>query len=250
MVFNDGVLFPHLSALDNVAFGLPRGNKGAAREWIDRVGLTGHEHLKPEQLSAGLRQRVALARALAPQPRLLLLDEPLAAVDLASRPGLRRLLTDVLAQLDATCLLVTHDPVDARALAHRIVVLEDGVVVQEGSPSDLTAHPRSEWVAEMVGLNVLPAGFAIGAAEGPAVVEPKAVLLSRVRPETSARNVWAGRVNGVDREGERVRVSIRLDAGHDLVAEVTPAAVDDLALAPGTEVWALVKASEVKGLNG
>lgn len=266
VVFQEGRLFPHLDAADNVAFGLRcRGvaraeARSRAEGWLERIGLGGLGSSRPAALSGGQAQRVALARALAVGPRLLLLDEPLAALDATSRVEVRRELRDSLADFDGVRVLVTHDPVEALALADRIVVVEDGQVVQEGTPDDIRTRPRTRYVADLVGLNllrgrgagdrvVLDAGgelAAPGAGSGDviAIVHPHAIALHRSNPDVSARNVWATTVESLDLEGDRVRV--RLTGPVDLVAEVTPGAVTDLALAPGLEVWASVKATEVQ----
>ncbi len=265
VVFQDHLLFPHLSALDNVAFGLRmRGTaRGEARRralsWLARVGLADHAASRPGALSGGQAQRVALARALATEPRLLLLDEPLAAVDASARVELRRVLRAELAAYPGTRLLVTHDPLEAMALADRLLVLEDGRVVQEGPIADVTARPRSVWVAAMVGLNLYRGRATDGVLElsdrhtlavvtdvrgdAYAVVHPRAVTLHHSRPAASARNVWRGEVDSLDLEGDRVRV--RITGPVPIVAEVTPAAVAELGLATGGEVWVAVKATEV-----
>jgi molybdate transport system ATP-binding protein len=202
---------------------------------------------------------VALARALAVEPRLLLLDEPLTALDAGARVEVRRELRRHLASFHGVRLLVTHDPLEAMALADELVVLEEGRVVQRGPAAEISARPRSRYVAELVGVNlfegqahgdhvVLTGGaslFAPEAGAGPAlvVVHPRAVSLHRREPEGTPRNVWRGRIEAVDREGERARV--RLGGPLPIVAEVTPAAVSELQLADGGEVWVSVKASEV-----
>ncbi|WP_338896675.1 ABC transporter ATP-binding protein [Streptomyces sp. TG1A-60] len=160
VVFQDYLLFPHLTALDNIAFG-PRcqgASKGAARtraaEWLERMGLAEYAGTKPRRLSGGQAQRVALARALATRPRLLLLDEPLAALDARTRLDVRAQLRRHLADFEAVAVLVTHDPLDAMVLADRLVVVEDGRVVQEGTPGDIARHPRTDYIAHLVGLNL------------------------------------------------------------------------------------------------
>jgi molybdate transport system ATP-binding protein len=265
VVFQDHLLFPHLSALDNVAFGLRmRGaSRGDARRraaaWLERVGLAGHADARPRALSGGQAQRVALARALVTEPRLLLLDEPLAAVDASARVELRRALRTELAAHPGARLLVTHDPLEAMALAGRLLVLEDGRLVQEGPIAEVTARPRSAWVAAMVGLNLFRGrveGGVMQVVDGPdltvvtevggaalAVVHPRAVGLHRSRPDGSARNVWRGEADSLDLEGDRVRV--RIAGPVPIVAEVTPAAIADLGLVAGGEVWVSVKATEV-----
>jgi molybdate transport system ATP-binding protein len=265
VVFQNYLLFPNLSALENVAFGLrARGvARNAARKqaaaWLERVGLSDHAAYRPGALSGGQAQRVALARALATEPRLLLLDEPLAALDAGTRSDVRRDLRRHLSTFDGIRLLVTHDPVDAYALADRVVILDAGRVVQSGTIADVTARPRSRYIADLVGVNLLTGtghgatmatatGAHIVAAdpiEGPAfaVIQPHAVALYRVPPEGSPRNVWAATVADIDRQADRVRV--RLNGPVPLVAEITPAALDVLALHPGDPIWASVKATEI-----
>jgi molybdate transport system ATP-binding protein len=264
-VFQDYLLFPHLSALENVAFGLRSRGVGRAEArrragaWLERVGLAGHAGARPRALSGGQAQRVALARARVSEPRLLLLDEPLAALDAATRAEVRRDLRRHLAGFDGTRLLVTHDPLEAMALADRLVVLEGGRVTQTGSPAQVSQRPRSGYVAELVGVN-LYRGRADGAAvelagggrliatgdhrgEVFAAVHPRAVALHRRLPEGTPRNVLAGTADTVDVVGDRVRV--RVTGQVPIVAEVTPAAVGELHLADGGPVWASVKATEV-----
>jgi len=267
VVFQDNLLFPHLDARDNVAFGLrARGHRrGAARrvgvEWLGRVGLAGRERARPGELSGGQAQRVALARALAPEPRLLLLDEPLAALDATTRNDVRRDLRRHLSTFAGARLLITHDPVDAAVLADRIVVLDKGRVTQSGTPAEITARPRTRWVAELTGTNLfagttggdgvvaLDGGGVLIVADrgqaGPmfAVVHPRAVSLHRRRPEGSARNVWPGRIDTVEPVGDRLRV--RVDGILPIVAEVTPGAASEVGLGDSTEVWVAVKATEI-----
>lgn len=267
IVFQDLLLFPHLSALDNVAYGLRRrGRRRAvarreAAEWLERLGVAGVADRRPSTLSGGEAQRVAIARTLALRPRLLLLDEPFASVDVAARAEVRRAVRAALAECPGGGVVVTHQPVEVLSLASRMVVLEAGVVVQDGPVAEVRARPRSRWVAELAGVNflegvataeglLLPGGALVAAPSemaGPAfaVFHPHAVTLSRHRPETSARNVWPGTVLDVDLEGDRARVRLRAEAGVEVVAEVTLGALADLALAPGADVWASVKATEI-----
>ena len=265
VVFQDYLLFPHLSALENVAFGL-RARGVAAREararagsWLDRLGLREHADAKPRALSGGQAQRVALARALAIDPRLLLLDEPLAALDASTRGPVRRDLRRHLASFPGIRIVITHDPLEAVALADRLVILEDGRVVQTGTPGEVTQRPRSRYVADLVGVNLLvgnstagqvslPGGASLQSADDVdgevfAVIHPRAVALHRTRPEGSPRNVWRGRASALDLQGDRVRV--RVEGEMPIIAEVTPAAVSDLDLAEGGEVWVSVKATEI-----
>ncbi len=268
VVFQDYLLFPHLSALENVEFGLrSRGTPRAqareeARRWLGEVGLGGHGGARPAHLSGGQRQRVALARALATSPRLLLLDEPMAALDASTRAQLRRDLRRLLAGFRGVRLLVTHDPLEAVTLGGRMVVLEAGRVVQAGSAREITERPRSRYVADLVGTNLLrgrvtgrdglvelEAGGrlrALGAPSGEvfASVHPRAVALYRERPAGTPRNVWSGRPESMELLGDRVRV--RVAGSPSIVAEVTPAAVQELRLGEGGEVWVSVKATEVE----
>ena len=258
----DGALFPHLSALDNVAFGLGgrRGRDEAAR-WLETLGLPYHMRQRPHQLSGGQAQRVALARALVCRPKLLLLDEPMAALDVAARTDARRILRQHLSSYDGVTLLVTHDPVDAATLAGRVVAIENGRVVQDASPADLARAPRTAWLAGWMGLNAfaghatargveLLEGGQLVAAELPseraevlAVVPAHAVTLSRTRPTGSARNTWPVVVRELVATGSRVRICC--DGTPSIVAEVTADAVADLGLAEGVEAWASAKATEV-----
>lgn len=265
IVFQDHLLFPHLTTLENVAYGLrargtPRGQARAlAARWLERVGLVALVGARPTELSGGQSQRVALARALALSPRMLLLDEPLSAVDASGRIELRR---ELRAQLDAFAgvrVVVAHDALDAFALGDRIAVLEAGRVVQSGTAGEICSHPRSAYVADLVGLNLLrgtarggvlelPGGGRLVVASAPdgevlATVHPRAVALFRERPDGSPRNVWSAPVASIERAADRLRV--RFGGSLPLVAEVTPAASEELGLRPGAEMWLALKATEI-----
>jgi molybdate transport system ATP-binding protein len=265
VVFQDYLLFPHLTALDNVAFGPRRHGAGRrdardrARAWLDRVGLADHAARKPRQLSGGQAQRVALARALAVHPKLLLLDEPLAALDARTRLDTRAELHRHLAAHDGATLIVTHDPLDALVLADRLVIVEDGRIVQEGDAATVTARPHTDYVARLVGLNlhrgagaghtVDVGGFRLTTADrvdGDAFVAfpPSAVALHPSRPDGSPRNTWPATITGIQRHGDNLR--IQLDGAITVAADVTPAAAAHLRLAPGQQVWAAVKAAETR----
>jgi molybdate transport system permease protein len=260
-------LFAHLSARDNVVFaltarGVPRAQgRAVADEWLGRLGVGDVSAKKPGQLSGGQVARVGLARALAADPQLVLLDEPLSALDSETRDDVRRLLRSTLSGGAAPVLLVTHDPVDVAALADRIVVLEDGRVVQAGDVAEVARAPRSTWVAGLLGQNawrgttdargLIAAGGHVAAADplaaglpALALCEPSAVTLHRSPPEGSARNVLHGLVQELRTMGGRVRVTVA--SAPPVIAEVTTAAADELGLATGVEVWAAVKATEVR----
>lgn len=266
-VFQDHVLFPRMTALDNVAFGLrARGQSrtdatNGAREWLDRLGLAGVADAKPGALSGGQAQRVALARALATEPRLLLLDEPLASLDASSKLQVRTELRHRLQTFSGARLLVTHDPVDAVVLADRLVIVESGHVIQAGTPAHVTAHPASRYVAELVGINLLhgtAAGdrtvrLASGAqltvadplpgSEVAVAIRPQALALHRHRPDGSPRNAWEGVV--ADLEADRGRVRVTVTGAVPVTAEVTASSVAELGLAPGVAVWVSVKAVDL-----
>ena len=259
LVFQDHVLFPHMTVLQNVAFGVRGDAKRIARDWLDRAGLGDKADVLPRELSGGQAQRVALLRTLATEPRMLLLDEPLSALDVTVRAEVRRELSRQLSGFRGVRILVTHDPLEAMALADRLVVLEEGKVIQTGSPTDVTAKPRSRFVADLAGVNLLrgrgrgdhielDGGVTLAApdaGEGDvfAVIHPRAVALYLAKPEGTPRNVWRGHAEDLDLHGERVRV--RLSGLVPVVAEVTPSAVRDLRLASGAEVWVAVKATEI-----
>ncbi len=259
MMFQDYLLFPHLSALENVAFGLRargqdrRAARAAAAAQLDRLGVGGVAAARPGAMSGGQQQRVALARALITEPRLLLLDEPLAALDVSTKAEVRRLLRNALRGTRAAHLLVTHDLLDAVALADRMLVLEHGTIVQTGTPAEVTARPRSGYVADLTGVTLLR-----GTAAGPrlrvesggelvttasltgavlAVVPPSAVAVHRDRPAAAA-NLWRGEIGAVDLLGDRVRV--RVEGPVAVTAEVPPAAVKGLRLDDGGPLWASI----------
>ncbi|MFJ6194796.1 ABC transporter ATP-binding protein [Micromonospora sp. NPDC092111] len=265
VVFQDYLLFPHLSTLDNVAFGLRRRGadrrtaRAEAQTWLARVGLAEHTRRKPRQLSGGQAQRVALARALAVDPTLLLLDEPLAALDAGTRLDTRAELHRHLRDHRGATLLVTHDPLDALVLADRLVIVEHGRVVQQGDAATITAQPRTDYVARLVGLNlhrghgdghtVRVGDLALGTADrvdGDAFVafRPSAVAVRPTRPDGSAGNTWPAVITGVQRHGDNLRV--QLDGPVSAAADLTPAAAAHLHLTPGQTVWATVSPAETR----
>ncbi|OLR89867.1 sulfate/molybdate ABC transporter ATP-binding protein [Actinokineospora bangkokensis] len=270
LLAQDPLLFPHLTALANVAFG-PRatgsGRRRAtelAHRWLAEVGAAEFARRKPAALSGGQAQRVALARALAAGPGLLLLDEPFAALDVDAAPALRGVLRRVLAAAGQTALLVTHDPLDALALADRVVVLGAGRVVEEGPTREVLSRPRTAFTASIAGLNLVegtatpeglrtPDGTRIAAASTPgrgravAVFRPADVALYLDPGHGSPRNVLPAEVTALEPHGDTVRVKVT--GAHPwlrgLAADLTPAAVADLALEPGTPVHLAVKAAAV-----
>jgi len=265
LVFQDYLLFGHLSALDNVAFGLRERGMGRsaartqARKLLGEIGVDVNHAARPRELSGGRAQRVALARALATEPTLLLLDEPLAALDVRTRVDTRQHLRDALSRFGGARVLVTHDPIDAVTLADRLLIVENGHAVQEGRPDEVLNNPKSSYVAELAGVN-LYRGRAVGdeidvgdevivsadahTGDVIAIIPPQAVVLHRVLPRGSARNAWPGTIVGIERTGSRVRV--RVAGTMPIVAEVTPAAMSALGLTAGIQVWAAVKATEVE----
>ena len=265
IVFQDYLLFPHLTTVANVAFGLrsrgvPKSEANRrALVWLERMGLGDRAGARPGQLSGGQAQRVAMARALATEPRLLLLDEPMAALDAGVRGSVRHQLRHHLGDFNGSCVMVTHDPLDAAAIADRLVIVEAGAVVQQGTMEEVTTRPRTGYVAELMGLNLLR-GVAAGttlALDGGTVLEtatpwrgdvfaavaPRDIALYADRPDGSPRNTWPARVAEVHLMGDRARVL--LDGQVRVTAEVTPAALSYLGLTEGAQVWASVKATQI-----
>lgn len=272
LLAQEPLLFPHLTAADNVAFG-PRSAGVARREartqalrWLTEVDA---EHLagrRPAELSGGQAQRVAVARALAADPALLLLDEPLAALDIHSAPLLRRLFKRVLAGRQA--IIVTHDVLDALMLADRVVILDNGRIAEEGPTRAVLERPRSSFAAGLAGLNFMPgtldgaavrtgdglriagheeepgtvagAGTAGAGDPGVAVFPPSAVSVFLNDAHGSPRNSFAVTITDLEPHGDQVRVR----AG-SLAADITPAASADLGLVPGMTVHFVVKAAAV-----
>ena len=265
LMAQEPLLFPHLSALDNVAFG-PRSAglragpaRAAARHWLEEVEASEFAKRKPAELSGGQAQRVAIARALAAQPRLLLLDEPLAALDVGAEPMLRQVLRRVLT--DRAAIIVTHSVLDALILADRVIVVDDGRIVESGPTREVLKHPRTAFTARIAGLNMIM-GRAFGsggvrqhdgqfveglaashiAPDTPAIAvfSPAAVSIFRQNPHGSPRNVLAVTITELEPRDEQVRV--RAD---ELSADVTAPVVAELDLRPGTRVFFSIKASAV-----
>lgn len=264
-VFQDAALFPHMTVVENIAFGprsrgMPRREaRAVASEWLLRVGLDGLGEMKPGDLSGGQAQRAALARALVIEPDALLLDEPLSAIDVSSRTGLRRVLSQHLDAFAGPRLLITHDPSEAFLLADEIHVIEGGAVTQRGSADDIRLRPQTSYAADLAGVNLFageadrgvvmvgghPLHTADSGVSGAALVtiHPRAVAVHRDRPAGSPRNVWRTTVDLVERLGNRVRV--RVSDPLPLTAEVTAGSADTLELEAGVGVWLSIKATEV-----
>lgn len=272
VVFQDYLLFDHLSVVDNVAFGPRSTGSGTAAANATALDLLAQLEIgeladqSPAKLSGGQRQRVAIARALAVQPDALLLDEPLAALDVQARDLVRRSMADVLSAVPGPRLLITHDPIDAFLLADRIAILESGCIVQTGTADQIRRRPATDYVASLMGTNML-AGHNVGGqvqveesdlvlhtvhdgVDGPVVVTvaPNAVSLYESRPDGSPRNTWLTTVEVTEHRGEVTRVV--LGAPAPLEVDVTTSAAAALDLRPGTTIWAVVKATEIAVTHG
>jgi molybdate transport system ATP-binding protein len=269
MLAQDPLLFPHLTVRENVAFGPRSRGKSTAEarrvadRWLTEVGAQEFATRKPAQLSGGQAQRVAIARALATEPRLLLLDEPLAALDVGAAPALRRVLRQVLAERSA--VLVTHDLLDALLLAHRVLVLEEGRIVEAGPTDEVMRHPRTSFTARLAGLNLIVGrSEADGVRDGNgvlirgvnrtattvgeaamAVFGPTAVAVHTEAPQGSPRNTIAVTITEFEPRDQLVRVRAEGAGGHSLVADVLAQTVGDLDLYPGRPVYFSIKATAV-----
>ena len=243
LVFQDYALFPHLTVRQNVEY----ARRHAADEYLERFGIQHLADARPGALSGGERQRVALARALARDPAILLLDEPLAALDAHTRVEVRTELQQLLAGLEIPALLVTHDFEDAAALATDVGVIVDGRLRQQGSPADLVARPADPFVASFTGANVLPIRLEDGTvlktadeAEGATTlaVYPWDVTVSTHPPDDSALNVVAGTITAITELGNRARVTIG-----PVSAEITAESLRRLGLETGARAYATFKAT-------
>ncbi|MPV36034.1 ABC transporter ATP-binding protein [Georgenia subflava] len=298
LLAQEALLFPHLDAVANVAFG-PRatgtGRRAAERlahDLLDRVGAGELARRRPARLSGGQAQRVALARALATDPELILLDEPLSALDVDSAAAMRQLLREVLRGTGRSAVLVTHDLLDVLAVADAVVVLEEGRVAEHGPALEVLTRPRSRFAAALAGTNLV-AGTLTGTGPDAAVLtghvprgrgvppgadragtdrhpstalvlhgladpacrpgsavaatfSPRSVAVHRHAPGGSPRNTLAVTVTTLEQQGELVRVRAATPTGQVLAADITPASVASLALAPGQPVVYAVKAAEVQ----
>jgi molybdate transport system ATP-binding protein len=270
-VFQDFALFPHLSLTDNVAYGLccrkmPKREIGERVQWaLQMVGLAGMAQRKPPQLSGGERQRVALARAIALDSPLLLLDEPLGALDAQTRQNVRGELRSVLRKVKRMTIMVTHDHVDALTFGDKICVLDRGKIVQLGDKHELLARPRCRFVAELIGANFFEGTISSARHHGLAAIQvgnstlhvatdemgdtllsfyPSDITLSLTPPSGSAANVFESRVSEIVHFGDRVRVS--LNSALPMVAEITAESLKTLNLHEGSRIFASVKATAIK----
>ena len=269
LMAQDPLLFPHLSALDNVAFGprsagqRPSQSRASARYWLQQVGALELADRKPAKLSGGQAQRVAIARALAASPQLLLLDEPMAALDVGAAPTLRRVLRQVLT--DRAAIIVTHDLLDALVLAQRVVIMDEGKIVESGPTAEVIRHPRTAFTARIAGLNMITGtaedrgvrqqdGHLVegisstGSDPGEpaiAVFSPNAVSVFTEPPHGSPRNVIPVLITELEPRDDLVRVRAETRSSQALTADVTVSAVSELDLYPGSSVFFSVKASAV-----
>ena len=276
LVFQNYRLFPAMTVRDNVAFPSRcrktgrRQSREIADGWLERLGLSALATRKPGELSGGQSQRVALARALAADPALLLLDEPLAALDARTKLEVRAELRQHLAEFPGPTLLITHDPLEAMVMTDRLLVIEDGRIVQQGTPATVARRPATQYIARLVGLNlyrgileptgqitlddhagtlIAPPSTATGApgTAGDRVlvaIRPNAIAVHTQRPQQSSpRNVWDGTVTGLELLTDRVRAQI---AGTpSALVDLTPDAVADLNLVEGKRVWLSAKATDL-----
>jgi molybdate transport system ATP-binding protein len=271
-LFQEHALFPHLSVARNIGYGLGRVGQRERRRRVGEItellGLADLEHRYPSQVSGGEQQRVALARALVCRPRLLLLDEPLSALDGPTREHLRRQLRRWLAQLRIPSLLVTHDRIEALALGDHLVVLHDGRVCQSGPAHEVFSKPVDLSVARIIGIDTVELAKVLHVADGLATIQvgptqlvalasagangevyvcihAEDVMLHKgvLSTQSSARNRLVGRIQSLDREGPMVRVS--LDCGFPLKALVTNHACQDMRLREGEGITALLKAPAI-----
>ena len=262
VVFQDYALFPHMSARDNIGFGVASrmpNREVVISEWTERMGLESVAKSKPSELSGGQAQRVALARALITQPEVLLLDEPLSAMDVTARSGLRRVLVEHLAEFEGPRLLITHDPAEAFLLADEIHVIEGGRITQVGTADDIRLRPRTSYVADLAGVNLLEGvvdnGIVTVGDHAISVVDrglnglvlltiaPQAISLHTHQPDGSPRNSWMTTVTAMERLGDRVRV--QTGGPVSITAEVTHDAVEALDLREASPVWVSIKATEI-----
>jgi molybdate transport system ATP-binding protein len=267
LLLQDPLLFPHLTITRNVAFA-PRSSRAAATHWLAEVDAADLGDRMPRQLSGGQAQRVALARALAAEPDVLLLDEPLAGLDVGAATAMRKVLRRVLARDGRSAVLITHDLLDVLTLADRVVVVEGGRIVESGSAATVLATPRSRFGARFAGVNLVGGtadadgvlttqwGTMWHGSPGPnlvvdesavALFNPAAVAVYRDKPHGSPRNTIEVTVAELDGRGAviRVRADEQPDGAPGLAADITAESAAELHLVPGDRVYFSVKAQEV-----
>jgi molybdate transport system ATP-binding protein len=267
LLLQDPLLFPHLSVAANVAFS-PRSSRVDAGRWLGEVEASDLAARMPRQLSGGQAQRIALARALAAEPDVLLLDEPLAGLDVAVAATMRKLLSRVLVRDGRSAVLITHDLVDVLTLADTVLILEDGRIVEKGSTAAILGAPRSRFGARFAGVNLVigtagpdgvlttQQGRAWHGVSGPdtavgqpavALFSPAAVAVYRDEPHGSPRNTMAVTVAELDSRGPaiRVRAEEQPDGVPGIAADITADSAAELRLTPGERVYFSVKAQEV-----
>ena len=273
MLSQQALLFPHMTVAANVGYaprcrGQSRSEARAiAQHWLEAVDAANLADRRPAQLSGGQAQRVAVARALAAEPQVLLLDEPMSALDVTAAPALRRLLRDILRDNNRTAVIVTHDLLDALAIADRVTIFENGRAVESGSVRSVLTSPRSGFAARIAGVNLIQGAIAepgvletawgagisgVGdisaGAAAVALFRPAAVAVHIDAPHASPRNVIAVTIAEMDIHGTTVRIrgEEQPDGSTGLAADITAAAAADLDLAPGQNVYFVVKAQEVE----
>ena len=276
LLLQDALLFPHLDVAANVAFAPRSGHakrprreaRATAAHWLDQVDAAGFADRMPRQLSGGQAQRVALARALAADPDVLLLDEPLAGLDVSTATAMRKLLRHTLSRDGRSAVLITHDVLDVLTLADRVLVLEAGRVVENGSAASVLAAPRSHFGARFAGVNLVsgtagphgvlttewgtawhgtPAADLVEGQAAVAVFPPAAVAVYRDKPHGSPRNTIEVVVAELDSRGSalRVRAEEQPDGAPGLAADITAESAAELRVTPGERVYFTVKAQEV-----
>ena len=240
MVFQEGALFPHMSVIDNVAFGLRQnGAKERAREWLARVGLSDYAERYPDSLSGGQRQRVALARAMAPEPAVLLFDEPYANLDVPLRRTLRKDARQIIRETGAVGVFVTHDPDEVLAMGDNVVVLDQGVMVESGTPQTLYEAPQSRYTAELFGDPQVLEGvihddgiktsfgdWDRGILTNPAIANGEVILIVDARQLSLRTDAGGLEITNIDSIGDLSRVTVKSALGDTLLDFECPQALD------------------------
>jgi len=273
LVYQDQALFPHLSVKNNIAFplkarGVSKGEiNNTVKNLADNIGIFHLLHRFPDTLSLGEAQRTALARTMASKPEILLLDEPLASLDIQAKTGIRTLLRHIN-RTGQTIIHVTHNYEEAIALASKIAILENGTISQVGTPDEIFRHPKTSFVANFVGIRNFFKGtlkkqsknlgtfttdnLEIEVAtdaedgEGNMIIKSEDITISKSRSETSARNLFKGIITDI--EPARLGVEISVDIGSNLAVMITRNSMEKMKLKPGVDVWINFKATSVKFL--